>query len=368
MTTQSNKNLPVAVDLFAGGGGLTLGIKRAGFSLLAAVEIEKHAFATFTANHPEVKAYKQDIRSINGDDLKVLAPNGVISLLAGCPPCQGFTSLTSKYKRADSRNKLVREMARLVEETQPQAVMMENVPGLAGRGRPLLDEFLKRIGRLGYESTVKVLQVADYGVPQNRRRLVVLAGHGFQIPIPKPTHSKDGSDELIPWRTVRDTIYGLPEPITLAEAKEHATVEHSNWHLIRSISQANKLRLRHAQAGEPWSQIPENLRPECHRGTYFGFGNVYGRMAWNEVAPTITAGCTTLSKGRFGHPEMHRTISVREAALLQTLPLDYKIDTPYMDYACSIVGNALPCDFAEVLAKECYHAVRTRREARTFGR
>ena len=358
---QQSSKTPLAIDLFAGGGGLTVGLKRAGFSILAAVEIEKHAFATFTTNHPEAQAYKQDIRTMNGSDLKALAPEGVIGLLAGCPPCQGFTSLTSKYKRSDPRNDLVLEMARLVEETRPQAVMMENVPGLAGRGRSLLDEFLERIGRVGYEPNLDVLQVADYGVPQSRRRLVMLAGLGYRISMPPPTHSKDGKDGLSPWRTVRDTIGNLAEPITLAEAKERSAVEHSNWHLIRSMSEVNKLRLKHAKPNKTWIEIPEDLRPHCHKGTYFGFRNVYGRMAWDDVAPTITAGCTTLSKGRFGHPEMDRTISVREAALLQTLPPDYRIDTPYIDYACDIVGNVLPCDFAEAVARECLKASKSLR-------
>ncbi|MCY4613569.1 MAG: DNA mismatch endonuclease Vsr [Nitrospira sp.] len=365
MSQQTDRNMPVAIDLFAGGGALTVGLKRAGFTVLAAVEIEKHAFATYTANHPEVRAYKQDIRTIKGGDLKALAPGRVIDLLAGCPPCQGFTSLTSKYRRYDLRNDLVREMARLVEEIRPKAVMMENVPGLAGRGKPLLNEFRERIERLGYTVTMEVLQVADYGVPQNRRRLVVLGGLGCQIPIPLPTHSKDGKKGFAPWRTVKDTIGSLAEPILLAEAREHSAFERSNWHLVRSLSEMNKLRLKHAKPGATWIKIPEDLRPECHKGTYRGFRNVYGRMAWDEVAPTITGGCTTLSKGRFGHPEMERTISVREAALLQTFPSDYKLDTPYMEYACNIVGNALPCDFAEAVAKESF---KTLRSSTTMGR
>ena len=357
MSRQNSQPAPVALAVFAGGGGLTVGLKRAGFYVLAAVEVERHAFATFTANHPEAKVYKQDVRTIDGGRLKALVPSGEIDLLAGCPPCQGFTSLTSKYKRSDPRNDLVREMARLVEEARPKAVMMENVPGLAGRGKSLLDEFLERIGRIGYQANVEVLQVADYGVPQYRRRLVVLAGLGFRIPMPKSTHSKDGKGDLAPWRTVRDAIGEMAEPITLAEAKEQSAVERSNWHLVRSMSEANKLRLKHAKPGKIWTEIPEDLRPECHRGSYVGFRNVYGRMEWDEVAPTITGGCTTLSKGRFGHPDKERTISVREAALLQTFPPDYKIDTPYIDRACNIVGNALPCDFAEAVSKECLEAL-----------
>ena len=356
--------MPFAIDLFAGGGALSVGLKRAGFSILAAVEIEQHAFATYTANHPEVKAYKQDIRTINGRDLRALVPGGAIDLLAGCPPCQGFTSLTSKYRRYDSRNNLIREMARLVEETKPKTVMMENVPGLAGRGRSLLKEFQDRIEQLGYEVDVDILQVADYGVPQNRRRLVLLAGLGFQVPMPRPTHSKNKNEALAPWRTVRDVLSGLTEPITLTEAKERSVFERSNWHLTRSISEKNKLRLTHAKPGATWAAIPEDLRPECHKRGYAGFRNVYGRMSWDEVAPTITGGCTTLSKGRFGHPDMDRTISVREAALLQTLPPDYKIDTPYIEYACNIIGNALPSDFAEVVAKKCLEALLTNVQSR----
>ena len=154
--------MPFAIDLFAGGGGLSVGLKRAGFSISTAVEIEKHAFATYTANHPEVTTYKQDVRTINGRDLKALVPNGAIDLLAGCPPCQGFTSLTSKYKSYDLRNDLVREMARLVEETRPKAVMMENVPGLASRGSSLLNEFQDRIEQLGYAVNLEILQVAGF--------------------------------------------------------------------------------------------------------------------------------------------------------------------------------------------------------------
>lgn len=346
-----------AVDVFAGGGGLTVGLKRTGFSVVAAVEIEPHAYATLVANHPEIKAFRQDVRTVSGRYLADLARPAVVDLLAGCPPCQGFTSLTSKYKRFDPRNELVHEMARLVEEIRPRAVMMENVPGLAARGKPLLDAFLKRIDGMGYKPTVAILQVADYGVPQYRRRLVVLAGHGFEISMPEPTHSRDRRHGLPPWRTVKDAIGNMSEPITLSEAKKCGILEQSNWHLVRSISEENKLRIKHAKPGEVWMSIPEELRPECHRGSYVGFHNVYGRMEWDEVAPTITGGCTTFSKGRFGHPERDRTISVREAALLQTFPLNYKIDTPYIEYACDIVGNALPCDFAEAVGRQCSKAL-----------
>lgn len=244
-------------------------------------------------------------------------------------------------------------MSRLIEETNPLTVMMENVPGLNNRGKELMNEFLERLEELGYKISLEVLQVADYGVPQNRRRLVILAGLGFAIPMPKPTHSKDGKDGLSPWRTVQDAIEGLGDPVTLQEANQVSSPEEYNWHVVSSMSELNRLRLRYAEPGKSRLDIPEEIRPQCHKDGYSGYTNVYGRMAWEEAAPTITSGCTTLSKGRFGHPEKERTISVREAALLQTMPLDYKIATPYMVHACNIIGNALPCDFAEILARQC---------------
>lgn len=348
---------PVAIDLFAGGGGLTVGLKKGGFAVTSAVEVDSHAFATYVANHPEVRAFKQDIQTVDGESITRSYDGVDIDLIAGCPPCQGFTSLTAKYKRMDPRNELLLEMARLIEEIVPRAIMMENVLGIMGRGKYLLEQFVDQIRRLGYKEKIEVLQVADYGVPQSRRRCVLLAGHGFEISMPAPTHIKDGGDGLPRWKTVRQTIGGMPEPITLAEAKRLKAFSQQNWHIIRSLSDANKLRLKYAKPGKKWTEIPENSRPDCHKGSYRGFSNVYGRMEWDQVAPTITAGCTTLSKGRYGHPSADRTISVREAALLQTFPPDYKIDTRYIDHACNIIGNALPCEFAAIIAKKCAEAL-----------
>ena len=347
---------PTAIDLFAGGGGLSVALKRAGYAVAVAVEIENHAAKTFKANHPDVIILRQDIRKVSGQSLVERIPQGVIGLLAGCPPCQGFTSLTSKYKRPDERNYLVREMARLVEETKPQAVMMENVPGLASRGKALLDEFINRIEKIGYSVNLDILQVADYGVPQSRKRFVLLAGLGYNIPMPKPSHSKHGGRLLLRWRTVRDTIETLVEPLTFSDAKQAGKVEQSNWHIVRNISEQNKQRLQYARPGGTWRDIPERMRPRCHQGDYVGFQNVYGRMEWDTISPTITGGCTSPSKGRFGHPNGSRTISVREAALLQTLPNSYEIATPFIDKACEIVGNALPCDFGEAVANKCMDA------------
>lgn len=350
----------VAADVFAGGGGLTVGLKRAGFRVASAVEIEPHAYATYKANHPEVRAFKQDVRTLKGADLVAPSPTGAVDVLAGCPPCQGFTSLTSKYRREDARNDLIVEMARLVEEVRPRAVMMENVPGLTEKGKALFREFVTRLVKAGYILRYDVLQVADFGVPQSRRRLVLLAGKGFAIRLPKPTHHRDGLNDLPRWRHVGDVIRGMPRPVLLDEAEERGGPATVNWHVTRRLSDENKKRIRAARVGQHWKKIPKRFRPTCHQEHDVGFQNVYGRMRWASVSPTITGGCTTFSKGRFGHPTQDRTISVREAALLQTFPADYVFDTPYMEYVCNIVGNALPCDFAEALARQCASAIRER--------
>jgi DNA (cytosine-5)-methyltransferase 1 len=353
----SEEHRATAIDIFSGSGGLTVGLKKAGFRVVAAVEINPHAFAVYKTNHPEVQAYKQDVRTIKGESLLEISPNGEIDLLSGCPPCQGFSSLTARHKRFDPRNELVLEMSRLVEEVHPQVVMMENVPGLPKKGSEIFNELLQKLEFLGYIVEWGILQVADYGVPQSRQRLVLLAGKGFPIHLPKPTHSKTGKDGLLPWRTLRDAIGLMPEPIALANTQSTGGPLKYNWHVVRSISPNTLKILQATRPGGSRLQLPEELRPPCHRNRKDGFNNVYGRMSWDQVSSTITSGCTTVSKGRFGHPEQDRTISVREAALLQTFPMDYIFDIPYIDHVCEMVGNALPCDFAEVLARQCVNAL-----------
>lgn len=358
-----------AIDLFAGGGGLTVGLKRAGFKVVAAVENEHHSYATYKANHPEVRALKQDVTTVSGTDLVTIAGGGKVELLAGCPPCQGFTSLTAKYRRDDHRNVLVLEMARLAEEIRPTAIMMENVPGLTGKGKALYGELCRRLEGIGYRLAEDVLEVADYGVPQLRRRLVLLGGLGFDIELPGQTHSRNGGNGLSRWRSVRNAIGHMQDPVTLSDARRNGMVERTDWHVVRTLSPANVERIRAAKAGRTWTSVPEALRPNCHRNGYKGFTNVYGRMEWDRPAPTITGGCTTFSKGRFGHPEEDRTISVREAALLQTFPAEYRFDVPYMEYVCNVIGNALPCDFAEVMSRRCHAEIlaRTRVERDESG-
>lgn len=350
---------PVAADVFSGAGGLTLGLKRAGFRVAVSVEIEDHAFATYKTNHPEVRAIKQDVRTVSGRHLIQFA-GGEIDLLAGCPPCQGFSTLTNTSSRRDPRNKLVLEMARLVKEIKPSVLMMENVPGLVHRGKRLFDRLLKTLDGLGYHCTWDVLQVADFGIPQNRRRLVLFAGRGFSMELPKPTHHRSGAGGLKKWKSLREVIAGMDRPVLLDDANKLGGPAKVNWNVVRRLSSANIARLRHAKPGESRSALPKSLRPDCHKDVDVGYSSVYGRMKWDQLPVTITGGCTSLSKGRFGHPSQLRTISVREAARIQTFPDDYAFDTPYMDYACQMIGNALPCDFATTLATSVAEQLRAR--------
>jgi len=351
---------PTAIDLFCGAGGLSLGLKKAGFEVVAAVELNPEITKTYKANHRKTKLLIKDIREVTGKEIFELTGRREVDLVAGCPPCQGFSQLTAKYKRQDARNDLVLEMARIVAEIKPKMVMIENVPGIVTKGKFILDEFLKRLKKLGYLVNMSVLQMADYGVPQSRRRFVLLAGKGFRVPLPKPTHSRNGDakKKLKPWITVSEVIGNMTKPVKLSFAVQNGGPEKFNWHVIRDLKEISIERLKAMKEGDGRLALPKRLRPKCHKSEEAGFRNVYGRLRWNKVSPTITSGCTAPCMGRFGHPEEDRAISIREAALIQTFPATYKFKTRFMDVACDLVGNTLPYRFAYKVSKMCLTALR----------
>jgi DNA (cytosine-5)-methyltransferase 1 len=338
-----------AVDLFSGCGGLSLGLKEAGFTVKAAVEIEKKAQATYKLNHHDVKLYEKDIREIDPvsmlEDIGLQA--GELDLLAGCPPCQGHSRLRTRNQRTyveDIRNNLVADFLRFITAMKPKTVMLENVPAL-GRDQRFA-EMRSILEELGYITSVEVLDAADYGVPQRRKRLIMLASRVHE---PKP--SPPSSERL----TVRKALEGLGAP-SLTKDRLHAFPENRSKPVRDLIALIPK-------NGGSRSDLGAEYQLECHKRTK-GFFDVYGRMAWDDVSPTITGGCHNPSKGRFLHPSYNRTITLREAAVLQGFPRNYKFDVMHGKEAIALmIGNALPPPFITAHARSLCAALLKARSA-----
>jgi DNA (cytosine-5)-methyltransferase 1 len=343
--------MPIAVDLFSGAGGLTRGLALAGFSVGAGVELNANAAKTYQLNNRSTIVFNQSVRSLSGAAIKE-AVGGNVALLAACPPCQGFTSLTSKLSRVDPRNNLPREVVRLAREIKPAAIMFENVPRLATspRNTRRFKRLLSSLEDLGYRTSWAVLEAADFGTAQFRSRLIVF-GARREIDPPTPTHAREAHGKVKAWRTLEDAIKGEGAAALYDPGKPLGKTLR-DWHVVRRLAPLNKARLAAARPGAPRWELPDELRPDCHKGSSAGFANVYGRMVWDQPSPTITGGCTSPSKGRFGHPTRARTISVMEAGMLQDFPKGHRIAADGIDEVCQMIGNAFPARLAAAAARQ----------------
>lgn len=339
------------IDSFSGAGGLGLGLKRAGFDIILSFDIDQICIDTINANQKYFahKAVAADINDmLNGKLLEYCGLNrGELFLLAGGPPCQGF-SIQRRGNDIDERNQLVFRYAKLVDELYPKYFVMENVSGIAGkRGKTILQELLEELEHIGYSVHINLLDAQDYGVPQRRKRYIIVGERkdlGSHYEYPKPNGIR---------KTVRDTIGHLPVPP--ADGSDHPKV---SLHRRDKLSDLNLKRINALKEGQGRDDLPDELLADCHRisSDAIGYRNVYGRMAWDDVAPTITARFDSFTRGKFGHPDQPRSISLREGALLQSFPEDFEFTGNKVDIARQI-GNAVPPLLAEAIGKsiiECY--------------
>jgi len=325
-----NSQMRKAIDLFSGCGGLTLGLRDAGFQVIASAEIRSEARETYALNHPETHIY-HDIRIMDGS--QVLAnfglAKGELDLLAACPPCQGFSSIRTRNQEIsnDPRNELIFEVMRLVEELLPKCILIENVPRLLDDSR--VETFKSTLAKLGYLFTGGVLDAQHFGVPQRRKRMILIGSRVGEIDLPSAIPSLK--------KTVKDAIGDIPSPDSAHRRPLHRLRQKFTDKILERISYVKKSRY----------ELPEHLVLECHKKYPNGFRDVYGRISWDEVSPTITRFSHNPSKGRFLHPKEDRGLTAYEAMILQGFPRSYKVPLKFgIGKISSMIGEALPPPFA----------------------
>ena len=322
---------PTAIDLFCGCGGVTLALKQRHFRVVAAVDNDSVACKTYRANHPTVKLYEEDCRGIDPESMKAHLGESRLDLLVVCAPCQPFSSQT-RLSGPDTRTELVLEASRFADVLEPAVILIENVPGFAGlRNGKTLRALREGLAEAGYAlSEPLIVDAQDYGVPQRRRRCLMLAAKGTEPPkLPPATTPKEHR------RTVWEAI-GRYRRLESGEVDPEDRLHRARRHQDIALRRLKRI----PQDGGNRSALPPELELDCHRG-YGGHPDVYGRMAWQEVAPTLTTGCTDITKGRFAHPRDNRAITLREAAALQTFPDFYTFEGNQGQIA-SQIGNAVP--------------------------
>lgn len=345
---QAQKAVFTAIDLFSGAGGATQGLLDAGFEVIGAIENNGAAAATYQANHRAVHLWQDDICRIRATQTmqELRLPAGELSLLKACPPCQGFSSLAEgRIAPDDPRNELVYHTIRFVRAFRPKSVIIENVPGL-GRNRRC-KEVLSALEKLGYNARQYVVNALYYGVPQNRKRLIIVALRGKRSTLPEsllPRHSRQ--------RTVREAF----------EALEREVDPDDPLNIPRRLSDRILERVRAIPSEGDRRSLPDRLQLECHKKLAVagkgGASGSYARLKWDRPAPTMTTRCTTPACGPFLHPELNRPITLREAAAIQTFPSDYKFVGTRSEIERQI-GNAVPVKMAASIARTILELIRS---------
>jgi DNA (cytosine-5)-methyltransferase 1 len=340
-------NETAVIDLFCGIGGLSHGFVKEKFKVVAGIDIDETCKYSFEANNNSIFISK-NVSDISRKDINSLFGNAKYKILVGCAPCQPFSSYTFKdeEKKDNEKWKLLYEFARIVKETRPDVISMENVSQLINfKKAPVFKDFISSLERLGYFVHYEVVNCPDYGIPQNRKRLVLLASKLGEIKLIPKTHSKEN------YVNVKDAIGKLPQ----INDGEFNNID--RLHYARKLSPLNKIRIQKTPYGGSWKDWPDNLMLECHKkDSGKSYPSVYGRMKWEEPSPTMTTHCIGYGNGRFGHPEQDRAISLREASLLQTFPINYKFFDESKETFSSVViarqiGNAVPVRLGEIVAQ-----------------
>ena len=339
-----------AVDLFCGVGGLTYGLEKAGIPVVAGIDIDESCEYAYTHNN-NCKFIHKSIDAVTSKEIKSLLRGAKIKILVGCAPCQPFSNhLKNKQNRSKHKDwDLLYQFNRLVRDVKPDIVSMENVPEL--QHEKVFEDFVSTLEFNSYNVNVSIVNAADYGVPQRRKRLVLLASRCKEIKLLKTTHTEPV--------TISDAIGSLP-PVIAGERKSTDPL-----HIASTLSDLNLERIQHSIPGGTWNDWPDKLKLRCHK-TERGrsYSSVYGRMKWDEPSPTITTQFVRYGTGRFGHPDQDRALTLREGAILQSFPPDYQFiseNSPVniLNIARHI-GNAVPPRLGEIIGMSILHSLQNK--------
>jgi DNA (cytosine-5)-methyltransferase 1 len=336
-----NKANHAVVDLFCGAGGLTHGLVLEGLTVTAGIDLDPACQFPYETNN-RAKFVEKDVSTVTSEELNELFGDVEVKILAGCAPCQPFSTYAQRYELdgEDGKWGLLYEFARLATETRPDVITMENVPTVAKH--KVFHDFVGKLRQIGYHTWFDVVDSAQYGVPQSRRRMVLLASRSGEIRMVEPTADKPV--------TVRQAIGHL------RALKAGESAPRDKMHAAATLSERNLDRIKHSKPGGTWRDWPEHLVADCHRAasgrTYPG---VYGRMEWDKPAPTMTTQCYGFGNGRFGHPVQDRAITLREAAILQSFPRDYAFIPQGGEVSFKVlgrlIGNAVPVELGRAIAR-----------------